>query len=340
MSQNKLNPIVHAFNQLFIQHIHYNDADSRMVQKHVDTFIHELHTLSYTKENLPWLHRERHLVTSSFGRGTHINPLKHVQLLICLNGDDSRIKTTGTSDSYIIRINDGAGRFGDMINAKRELNSSAIAHNFAHELQNFPEAKNVSISSEGGATYRRQGCLWVFNVIPSFFIKHPKTGTTFYLVPDQHGHWRPIYPHTETATLQAINQQHNGLLYDLIYIMKYWNREHDISTIPSSLLEAIVVNYCEAKSVKLKEFIDLDISGLLRATREAIIKPLVDPLGSRGDLNILPSEARKKIAEQAFSDQLKAESARNFELARDYKRSMEKWAQVIGHEFTKLAQIN
>ena len=334
-----LNPVVHAFDQLFVQHINYSDDDSAAVQKHVDSFIHELHGLSYSEENLPWLNRDRHLIVSSFGRGTHINPLKHVHLLICLNGESSKVTARGKGSSYIIRINEGAERFGDMINEQRELNSSAISNNFRREFELFPDAKNVSLSAEGGATYRRKGSLWVFNVIPSFFINQPKTEKSFYLVPNQHDNWQPIYPHQETAAVQAINHQHNGFMYDLIHIMKYWNREHDIPKIPSPLLEALVVNYCEAKPEKLTEFADLDISGLLRSIREHIQKPVMDPIGQRGDLNSLAEESRQAIMDQAFKDQLKADSARQFELNRDYKRSIEKWSEVVGYEFRKLARV-
>ena len=110
--------------------------------------------------------------------------------------------------------------------------------------------------------------------------------------------------------------------------------------IPSPLLEALVVHYCEAKAEKLTEFADLDISGLLRSIREKIQNPVMDPIGQRGDLNTLSVEARQKVIDQAFKDQLKAESARQFELKRNYKRSIAKWAEVVGHEFNKLAEVN
>ncbi len=335
-----LNPVVHAFNQLFYKHINYSSDDGALVQSHVDNFIQELHSLSYSEKHLPWLNRDRHLIISSFGRGTHINPLKHVRLLICLNGDNSRVIAKGEGNSYVIRVNEGAERFGDMINADRELDTQAIARNFAREFEGLPDAKNVSISPEGGATYRRRGCLWVFNVIPSFFIQHPQTGSTFYLIPDQQGNWKPIYPHEETDKIQAINHLHNGFMYDLIHIMKYWNREHDIPKIPSHLLEAMIVNYCEAKPEKLREFADLDISGLLKSIRENLQKPFMDPIGGRGDLNTLSEKARQAICDQAFKDQLKADAARQFELNRNYKRSIDKWAEVVGHEFHKLARVS
>lgn len=335
-----LNPVVHAFDQLFVQHINYSNEDSAAVKKHVDSFIHELHLLSYSETHLPWLNRDRHLIISSFGRGTHINPLRDVRLLICLNGENSRIKARGEGSSYSILINEGADRFGAMVNADRALDSRAIANNFACEFERLPDANNVSVSPEGGATYRRKGCLWVFNAIPSFFIKHPTSGDTFYLIPDHQGNWRPIYPHAETATIQAMNHEHNGFMFALIHMMKYWNREHDMPKIPSPLLEALVVHYCEAKAEKLTEFADLDISGLLRSIREKIQNPVMDPIGQRGDLNTLSVEARQKVIDQAFKDQLKAESARQFELKRNYKRSIAKWAEVVGHEFNKLAQVN
>lgn len=334
-----LNPVVHAFDQLFKKYINYGAEESAQVQLHIDTFIQELHTLSYKKDYLPWLNRERHLVASSFGRDTHINPLKHVQLLVCLNSESAKMIFDKDSKAYIIRVNAGADRFGDMVNADRELMPNAIARSFMEEFRDFPDAKNVSISPEGGATYRRKGCLWVFNVIPAFFVTHPKTKETFYLVPDNKGHWKHVYPHSETDALLAINREHNGFMYDLIRIMKYWNREHDIPTIPSALLEAIVVNYCQAKPEKLKEFADLDIAGLLRTIKDTIKKPVMDPLGKRGDLNTIPVQARQKIADQAFRDQLKAESARTMEFNRDYVRSIEKWSEVVGYEFRKLVRI-
>lgn len=334
-----LNPVVHAFNQLFKKYINYGEEESAQVQLHVDNFIQELHTLSYEKDYLPWLNRDRHLVISSFGRNTHINPLKHVQLLVCLNSESAKITFDKEAGAYIVRVNVGAERFGDMINAERELIPEAITKSFVAEFRNFPDAKNVSLSKEGGATYRRKGCLWVFNVLPAFFITHPHTQETFYLIPDNKGHWKHVNPHSETAALLAINQAHHGFMYDLIRIMKYWNREHDIPTIPSPALEAIVVNYCQAKPEKLKEFADLDIAGLLRVIRETIKGPIMDPLGKRGDLNSLPVQARQKVADQAFRDQLKAETARTMEFNRDYVRSIEKWSEVVGYEFRKLVKL-
>ncbi len=334
-----LNPVVHAFDQLFTKYINYGDEESAQVQLHIDNFIQELHTLSYAKDYLPWLNRDRHLVVSSFGRNTHIKPLKHVQLLVCLNSESAKVIFDKESGAYLIRVNVGAERFGNMVNEERELIPAAIAQSFQEEFRNLPDANNVGISAEGGATYRRKGCLWVFNVIPAFFVSHPNTGKTFYLVPDNQGHWKHIYPHNETAALRQINEQHHGFMYDLIRLLKYWNREHDIPSIPSPVLEAIVVNYCQGKAEKLKEFADLDVANLLRNIKDSIKGPIMDPLGQRGDLNTIPMTARQSIADQAFRDQLKAETARTMEFNRDYVRSIEKWSEVVGYEFRKLVTL-
>ena len=327
--------VIKAFRDLFKYEISCDDKEIQRVNEHLQQFMGQLHELSHAIESLPWLYADNWATVGDYGRNTHTKPIKNIDVLVCMGWKSKALQYN--TDTYAVYAGDESGRFVHMRDDKNQLDPHLISRRFAEQLETFNNAKGVAVAANGGVTFREKGYLWVYNVRPAFFLKEEDTEEVFYLVPNGKNNWKPIFPLQQAARLDLVNQAHGGFMIDLIRYMKHWNREQIIPKIPAPLLEAIVFKYCENKVKKLTEFADLDIAGALQAIRHGILEECVDPIGARGDLNSMVMSARQKVSSQAFSDQLKAQSARLFEQNGDYARSIDKWSEVFGYEFKKHA---
>ncbi len=95
-----------------------------------------------------------------------------------------------------------------------------------------------------------------------FLLKKDLKGNTHYLIPDGNGYWKKTDPRIEKSIISELNQINGGKLLDIIRIIKYWNKNSMAPTMPSYLLEIIILNYYQDNK-ELKQHISTEIPNIL-----------------------------------------------------------------------------
>ena len=118
----------------------------------------------------------------------------------------------------------------------------------------------------------------------------------------------------------------------LVRLCKRWNKTKNATTIPSYMLETMIINF--ADSVKeLTDWIDLNFRDALKFIAENIMLPVYDLKNIQGDLNTLSYSDKLVLKEKAQSDHDKACEARGYERDGEQKRAVSKWGEIFGKDF-------
>jgi len=128
-----------------------------------------------------------------------------------------------------------------------------------------------------------------------------------------------------------INQNNNGKVLNVIRLMKYWNKRPTMPSMPSYLIENMVLDYYETHEAK--NYVDWDVKYLLEYIRDNIFDTVYDPKDIQGDINNLSQDEKTKIQNRADLDYDKAVLAGKFETNKDQKSAINKWKEIFGYEF-------
>lgn len=176
-------------------------------------------------------------LTGSYKRGTKITPLDDVDIFIILNGsglilyDSNRI---GVEDDSI---------YGAYKDDHGFLSSIKILEAFKRTLPDIysnvkrdGQALNIWLSSYDIG----------LDLVPSFTTKDKD----YYLIPSGHGKntWLKTNPQKDEEIVNELDKRHNGLLKDIIRVVKYWNKKKNKNRLRSYHIEAIAVNVFQHQS--------------------------------------------------------------------------------------------
>src|SRR5690606_26517740 len=131
------------------------------------------------------------------------------------------------------------------------------------------------------------------------------------------------------------NQTHEGNALRAVRVIKYWNRRATMPTIPSYLLETIILNYYQTSMNKASSYVDIEIPQILNYLYDNILGNINDPKNIQGNINYLTYDERYKVRTRASSDYTKAIEARDFEKEGNNKSSINKWREIFGDNFPK-----
>ena len=143
-------------------------------------------------------------------------------------------------------------------------------------------------------------------------------------------------PRIDANNVTNINQKHKGNVLNVIRLSKYWNRYNSTYTIPSYLLETIILNYYEELTKKDNYWVDLEFKSIVKYISENILYDIEDPKGIQGNINYLTKEERNKVSERAQTTYYKASEASRLELEeKNQKSAINKWREIFGDSFPK-----
>ena len=133
--------------------------------------------------------------------------------------------------------------------------------------------------------------------------------------------------------MTATNQSKNGRALELIRLCKKWNKVKNAKTIPSYLLETLIINHCDAET-ELSQWIDLRFRDALEYISAHIYSSVYDMKEIQGDINDLSLTDRYSIQQKAQADYIKACEASNAERQeKDQKKAINKWGEILGSDF-------
>jgi len=295
-----------------------------------DWLVEQLKTLPSKIDNFPRLYNEKHIKFGSFARNTKIRPLDDIDLILTFSADGATYsESLLDSSTYYIHADNASQNLKNLANDNGYLNSRRLINKLVSSLQEIPQYYHAEIHrKQEAATLELLSYEWNFDIVPAFF-----TVNDFYLIPDGNGNWKATDPRIDQARVSNINQKHNGKVLQLIRTLKYWNNRASMPTIPSYLLENIVLYFSEILD-KLSDYIDFNLCSFWFYLKDAIYYEVQDPKGFQGNLNNISYDDKIKISLKADNTYTKASEAIYFETQEnDQKKAINKWREVFGSEF-------
>jgi hypothetical protein len=292
-----------------------------------------IHQFPSNQSDFPKLAPAQDIFFGSFHRGTKILPLDDVDVMACLHADGAvynellgKIEISVPPSSYL--LNCYLDAYSGYLNSKRIINK------FVAALKSVGSYRKAEIHRNGeAATVEFSSYPWAFDVVPCFFTKPEADGQTFYIIPDGQGAWMKTDPRIDRDAAKAANNKHGGKALEIVRLVKYWNRRPTAPSIPSYVLETMVLTLLLSNTNLSFQNPDLGFAYTLDYIKSAIMMPIQDLKWIQGDLNKLPFLERVKVSTRAAKDLEKASIALSEERRGNYASSLTQWTAVFGNEF-------
>ena len=272
---------------------------------------------------------KRSLKFGSFARSTKIRELDDIDLMICLSGGEVRYYEEDGDYIYIVG-DDFDSDNGLLSDYSSHLNSTKVINRFIKKLKTLNDYGKAEMrKNQEAATLKLKSYTWNYDIVPCFY-----TVNEFYLIPDGSGNWKKADPRIDNERTTSTNQKHNGKLLELIRLIKYWNKRPIAPTIPSYLLECMIVKRYIDLDVSNSWWIDFEFQDTVDYLSKEILNAFYDPKGIQGDLNNFSIVDRAKISKALANAKAKAEEAIQLETSSsDYEASINKWREILGTDF-------
>ncbi|WP_310568600.1 hypothetical protein [Gemmatimonas sp.] len=283
---------------------------------------------------MPALYPDVDIFYGSFERRTKIQPLDDIDLVIGMMGLGGTYEASGAE----VRVTAPTGTVLSTLchDGTALLNSRKVINAFVRGLAEIPQYERATVHRNGSAAVLNlKSYPWSFDIVPAFFTTPETDGVTYYIIPNQDGHWMKTDPRIDRDRIRTINQTHGGHVLNALRVMKYWNRRPTMPTMPSYALECLVVRHYEVSALygsTATPYVDVEIRRLLRALISDVHQPVSDPKGIQGDLNTMSWPSRVAVAGRASTDLLRAEQAQAAELRGDHREALNHWRAVLGPE--------
>lgn len=220
----------------------------------------------------------------------------------------------------------------------RSATSRKVINKFINKLNTVSQYEKAEINRNlEAATLKLKTYTWNFDIVPCFFTKPEWDGRTYYLIPDGIGHWKKTDPRIDNTRVTEINQKHNGKVLNAIRIMKYWNKRPTMPTMPSYLLECMLLSYF-SYGTNCSDYVDIEFKSMLNHLISAVYSSVQDPKNIQGNLNNLTYDQMRKISDKAANDFAVADEAVKLETSGDHKGSINKWRSIFGEAFPQYTE--
>jgi hypothetical protein len=254
--------------------------------------------------------------------------------MLCLHAEGGTYNVL--SDRIEIVVSSNASRLKNYRHDDSELlNSRKVINSFVSALGAVDKYDKAEIHRNlEAATLKLTSYEWVFDIVPCFITSPDSLGRTFYLIPDGSGHWKKTDPRKDRERVQKINTLHNGHILQVIRILKYWNRRATMPSMPSYLIENMILDFYEKEALSAAtQFVDIETVKVLAYITDHVYTAVADPKGIQGNINTLSNEDKSKIWNRAYDDHQKSLEARELEQQEKHQASIAKWKEIFGPEF-------
>ena len=173
---------------------------------------------------------------------------------------------------------------------------------------------------------------WSFDIVPCFHTVTEYDGRAYYLIPNGSGNWKKTDPNKDRDHVIATNQSKDGRVLELIRLIKRWNKTRNAKTMPSYLLETMIINHADSVD-ELSQWIDYRFRDALKYVADNVRLPVYDMKQIQGDINSLDFSERIILQVKAQSDYEKACLAWELEKNGNHKDAIKKWGEIFGGEF-------
>lgn len=270
----------------------------------------------------------------SFARKTKCQPLDDIDLMIGISAEENTYNSNDPWDNVRMYVSRASHAQMECRNDDDTLNSTKVINKFKQKLEHVREYSRSEIKRNGEAVVVNLVSKdWSFDIVPCFHTVKEADGRDYYLIPNGNGNWQKTDPRIDRDEAKRINSELDGRVFELIRLAKKWNKIKKVKTIPSYLLEAMLLKYCESIN-ELHQYIDVRFINVLFYISQHIFSPVYDPKNIQGDINELSYEERTNLSEKAYTDYNKAVEANKAETKEnDHKKAINLWGQIFGEDF-------
>ena len=269
----------------------------------------------------------------SFARKTKCRELDDIDLMIGIAADGATYNCFDPWDNVRMTANANNSAQVDCMRSDGTLNSTQVVNKFKRKLEGVREYRRSDVHRNGEAVVLNlKSKDWSFDIVPCFRTVTESDGRDYYLIPNGKGNWKKTDPRKDKARITSTNQSKDGRLLELIRLVKKWNKVKNAKTIPSYLLETMMVNYSESVT-ELSSYIDFRFTNALKYIADNILGPVYDLKEIQGNINDLSFSDRFTLQNKALTDYGKACEAWEQERAKNQKQAIKKWGEIFGSDF-------
>lgn len=321
-----------AIDQLLRDFINLNGEVVEAARASRDWLVRQISGWSEQDSDFPELYPRINLHYGSFARRTKIRELDDIDLMIGLKGLGTTY-TTEPGGAIKLKVPDGIALRQFCHDATDELNSRRVVNAFVSRLKEIPQYQNSEIKrNQQAAVLNLSSYTWSFDIVPSFITSPEWDGRTYYVIPDGSGNWMKTDPRKDTERTDSINQRHGGRQWNVIRLIKFWNKRRSVTTMPSYLIECMVWDYYQTQCTEASARPELEVPGVLRHIAASALADLEDPAGIQGNINTLPWAMRSEISSKALSHAQSADAAVHSQASGDERAAINNWREVFGSD--------
>lgn len=229
----------------------------------------------------PPLYPDINLHYGSFARRTKVRELDDIDVMIGVKGQGTTY-TTDADGTIRLKVPDGIALRGLCHDGTDELNSRKVVNAFVTRLKSIPQYQNAEIKrNQQAAVLNLSSYTWSFDIVPCFITEADLMSRTYYVIPDGHGHWMKTDPRIDKDRVETINKNHGGRLWNVIRLIKFWNKRRSVTTMPPYLLECMILDFYENQWTQASTRPEAEVPRVLRHIALAILGNFEDPKASR-----------------------------------------------------------
>lgn len=288
------------------------------------------------KDGFFTLYRNSNSYFGSFARKTKCRELDDIDLMVEMDlgaatynqlAPWNNISINIDSDIAIQRLCSHPG--------KTTLNSRSVLERFKYKLEKTFCYSRSKLYREGEVVrLKLMSKTWSFDIVPCVKTESEYDGKSYFLIPNGKGDWQKTDPFLDHQRVTSVNQSRDGRLLELIRLCKKWNNVKHAKTIPSYLLETMLVNFAESTS-SLNRNLDFRFSDALAYIAEHIYFAVKDMKGIQGNINSLTLGEQYSIKQKAQNDNNKARQAWEYEKNGNHRQAINLWREIFGEEFPR-----
>lgn len=322
-----------AFSEFLKDTVNLDPDDTSSARGSKDWLIGQINLLPSSSTDFPDLVPHFHIHYGSFARRTKARPLDDVDIMIGLHAHGAT-HSVFNNDYVVLYANSDNSILNGLSNDGSTINSIKVINRFVKHLSKIHQYRKADINRrQEAAVLDLTSYAWTFDIVPCFKSVDDVYGNNYYIIPDGKGNWKKTDPRIDRRRCEEVNQKHDGKVLNVIRVIKYWNKRRIVESIPSYLLENIILNYYNSKFDEASQFVDVEVAPVLEYLSSAIYSSVQDPKGIQGDINTLTFEQKINVSNIASTHAQTAKQARQYENSGDHRNSIIKWQEVFGNNF-------
>ena len=184
----------------------------------------------------------------SFARKTKCCDLDDVDLMIGIAANGATYYSDDPWDEVRITASTTNAAQKDCTREDGTLNSTQVSNKFKKKLESVREYSRSEIRRNGEAIILNlKSKEWSFDIVPCFHTVQESNGRSYYLIPNGNGNWKKTAPDKDKGHVTSTNQSKDGRVLGLIRLCKKWNKVKNAKTLPSYLLESMIINFGDSQ---------------------------------------------------------------------------------------------